>query len=95
MADPNNNMNKPSNGNQTMQHEQAKASVSGEQRQPEQGKSGDDRTKGEFDKSRQEKSAIGGGDTRSQTGEPGRARNELEKGQPDTDKSRSETAGQR
>lgn len=45
-----------SGNNQTMQHEQAKASVGGENR---------------------EKSAIGGGDDRSQTGEAGRARSEL------------------
>lgn len=37
---------------------------------------------------RNEKSAIGGGD-RSQTGEPGRARNELD------EKNRNETAGSR
>ena len=50
---------------------------------------------------RDEKSAIGGGSDRSQTGEPGRARNELEGGNNPTgqnrefDKNRSETAGSR
>lgn len=62
MADKTDTMNRE---NQTMQHEQAKASVSPEKdRQDEKSK---------LDKDRQEKSAIGG----SQTGEPGRARSEL------------------
>jgi len=80
---------------QTMQHEQAKGSVSGGDRSQE---------KGEFDKNRQEKSAIGGGQTqsgqtgqgkedRSQTGEPGRARSELD--EKSSDKSRTEPTGQR
>ena len=37
-----------------------------------------------------EKSAIGGGQSSSQTGEPGRARNELGQDRSDSDKSRSE-----
>lgn len=77
-------------GNQTMQHEQAKSSVSG-------GQSGQ-REQAGFDKDRNEKSAIGGGENRGeksgenrgQTGEPGRARSEL-----DQDKSRSETSERR
>lgn len=76
--------------NQTMQHEQAKSSVSGSDRQSE---------KGEFNKDRQEKSAIGGGQSqtgqsdqgkdRAQTGEPGRARSELDD-KSSSDKNRSE-----
>ena len=57
--------------NQTMKHEQAKASV-GEGSQPS-GQSGQREHGGE----NREKSAIGGGEDRSQTGEPGRARSEL------------------
>ena len=74
MAD--NNMNKNQSGNdrnQTMQHEQAKASVSGKDNQSS--------PSGEFDKNRQDKSAIGGGENRSQTGEPGRGRDEIKQGQ--------------
>ena len=69
MADTNKN-----DSNETMQNEQAKASVAGD-RKPEQAN---------FDKNRpeqgREKSAIGGGEqqNRSQTGEPGRARSELD-----------------
>lgn len=60
--------------NQTMRAEQAKAEV-GKQQPPEKAKA---------DEQRQEKSAIGGGhqptgESRSQTGEPGRARDELSK----------------
>lgn len=90
MADPN-MTNSNSNPNQTMRSEQAKAEVSGGDRQRKQG----------TDKNANEKSAIGGGGERSQTGEQGRARNELDqnKGQSrqnsEFDKSRSETAGQR
>ena len=88
MADP---MNKPSdmkdNPNQPMQHEQAKASISGADGSSQSGMRPDQQ---------REKSAIGGGDTRgqgsdserSETGEPGRARNEL-------DESRTETSNQR
>lgn len=76
-----NDRNQP---NQTMQHEQAKGSVSGQGSQSEQG---------QFDKNRQEKGVIGGGqpqgqskgENKSQTGEPGRARSELD------EKNRSET----
>lgn len=80
MAD--NNFSKPGNPdsskhNQTMQREQAKAEVSG-------GKSPEDVGR---DKRREENSAIGG-DARSQTGEPGRARSEL-------DQDRTEPTGQR
>ena len=78
-----------SNPNQTMRSEQAKAEVRG---------SGSDRQRehGGMDKSRGEKSASGGGEHRSQTGEPGRARNELDQDKSrDFDKSRSEPAGQR
>ena len=80
MADNNIKQNQGGNNdrNQTMQHEQAKASVSG--------KDNDRSPTGEFDKNRQEKSAIGGGENRSQTGEPGRGRDEL-------DDSRKETTG--
>ena len=46
---------------------------------------------------RAEKSAIGGGGsgTDAKTGEPGRARNELDQNKDQFDKSRSEPAGQR
>lgn len=79
MADPNMTQNSSNTANQTMQREQAKAEVGGA------GSSDRQREQGGMDKSRDEKS----GETRSQTGEPGRARNEL-----DQDKSRKETAGQ-
>lgn len=80
-----------------------------EQNQREQGQTG------QFDKKSQpqsgqasgqhdEKSAIGGGDSRSETGEPGRARNELDQDKTQTgqksgeksafDKNRSEPTGQ-
>ena len=80
MADKTMNTNPSSN--QTMQHEKAKAEVSGERKQPEQGN---------LDRERQEKGAIGG-QSGSQTGEPGRARSELDKDQTrsESDKSRSE-----
>ena len=83
------NMNNNQTSNQTMQHEQAKASVSGNSQ------SDRSREQGGLDRDRQEKgekSAIGGGTTESreqgpmgqsgqnsmsQTGEPGRARSEL------------------
>lgn len=64
--------------NQTLNQERAKAEVQGGRNQSETGQS--DRNK--------EKSAIGGDDSRSQTGEPGRARNEL-----DQDQGRKEPAG--
>lgn len=64
-----------------------------------------EQAKGQVSGERDEKSAIGGGDHRSQTGEPGRARDELNQGrdrQPGQDqsrsefgKNRSETAGSR
>ena len=89
MANP--NMSNDGSKNQTIQSEQAKAEVGG-------GSSGGDRQREQgMDKNR---SPIGGGE-RSQTGEPGRARNELDesKGQAgqksESDKSRSETAGSR
>lgn len=63
--------------NQTMQHEQAKAEVSGNKQ----------------DQSR-EKSAIGGAETGTQTGEPGRARNELDEKTNPSGQSKSETTGQ-
>ncbi len=69
--------------NPTMQNDQAKAGGGGHdggQRQSEQGQS---------DMKREEKSAIGGGESRSESGEPGRARNELDQNQ------KSETSGQR
>ena len=45
---------------------------------------------------RGEKSAIGGGsDTSAKTGEPGRARNELDENKDQFDKSKSEPTGQR
>ena len=56
---------------------------------------------GQAGEQRQEKSAIGGGQPSGQTGEPGRARNELDesKGQAgqksEFDKSRSEPAGEK
>jgi hypothetical protein len=86
MADTNNRMSDKS-PNQTMQHEQAKASVSGQQRQPEQGQAGGDRQReqSELDRNRQEKSAIGGGQSSSQTGEPGRARDELGQNRSETE----------
>lgn len=70
-------INPQSNPNQTMQHEKAKAQVSG-QRQDERDK---------LDQERHQKPGIGTGETRGQTGEPGRVRNEL-------DESRKEPAGQ-
>ena len=90
MADTSNRMNDKT-PNQTMQHEQAKASVGGEQRQSEQGQMGGDRQReqSEADRNNQEKGAIGGGQSSSQssqTGEAGRARDELSQ-------NRSETAG--
>lgn len=85
MADTNNSnsmkqssMNQnPDKQGQTLQHEQAKASVSGQSGQ----NTGSQSMGGQsgFDQG-QEKSAIGGGENRSQTGEPGRARNELDQG---------------
>ncbi len=93
MADPNmsNNSNNSNNANQTMQREQAKAEVGGgSDRQREQGGMDKDR----------EKSAIGGQDksddmSKSDTGESGRARNELDQNRGEQDKSRSEPTGQR
>ncbi len=95
MADPNNNGTMNGQGanerlrseanqagdNQTLRAEQAKAEV-GRREQPE---------KARTDEQRHEKSAIGGGqqptgESRSQTGEPGRARDELSQ-------NRSEPAG--
>lgn len=74
MAENNNNRNQGTNDrNQTMQHEQTKGSVGGS--------NSDRNPTGELDKNRQEKGAIGGGDTRSQTGEQGRARDEIKQGQ--------------
>ncbi|MBA3511294.1 hypothetical protein [Sphingomonas sp.] len=101
MADP--NMNKNQNqSNETMQGEQAKASVAGG-RTPEQGKSDEDRREqGRIDKEGREKSAIGGGEKgqgmgqssqgSSQTGEPGRSRSELDQGR-ESDKSRESDKG--
>ena len=67
------------NNNQTMKHEQAKASVSGNQSNSEfKGQTGN-REQGSQNDQR-EKSAIGG-ETRSETGEPGRARSELDQNQ--------------
>ena len=89
MADNNIKQNQGGNNdrNQTMQHEQAKASVSG--------KDNDRSPTGEFDKNRQEKSAIGGGENRSQTGEQGRARDEIKQGQgqPTGQNRETETSG--
>ena len=54
-----------------------------------------EQAKGEVSGQRQEKSAIGGGqsfgsgESRSQTGEPGRARDELGQDRSDADKARS------
>ena len=90
MAD-NRNIDEQGNPNQTMQQERAKAEVSG-QRQDERDKLDQQRHQ-----QRQEKSAIGGGQQptgqtgsqpASQTGEPGRARNEL-------DQNRSEPTGEK
>ena len=89
MADP--NMSNDSSKNQTAQSDQGRSEIGGGDRQREQGG---------LDKSRSEGSAIGGGD-RSQTGEPGRARNELDQNKGQTGQnsesgmSRNETAGQR
>ena len=79
-----------------------------EQLRSQANQSGDNQTmrheqaKGQFSGQSGEKSAIGGGSDRSQTGEPGRARNELdEKSRSETgqksefDKSRSEPTGSR
>ena len=75
--------------NQTMQHEQAKASISGERQGEQSGFDKNRQSEQGMDRSSPEKSAIGGGENFSQTGEPGRARNELD------DQSRtSETSGQ-
>jgi len=82
-----------SNQNQTLRHEQAKASVGGERSDEQSGMS-----KGSPETTGEEKSAIGGGETRdrSKTGEPGRARNELDPdGGSEFDSSRSETSGRR
>jgi hypothetical protein len=57
--------------NQTMRAEQAKAEVS---RQPQD-------EKAKLDKERQEQGAMGGSQSGSQTGEPGRARDELSQSQ--------------
>ena len=99
MADTNMNKNQT---NETMQREQAKSSVAGD-RKPEQGQQDQNRREqGQLNQQGREKSAIGGGQTGqtgqtgSQTGEPGRARNELDqdKIRGETDKNRSEPAGQ-
>ena len=68
------NTGERTSNNQTMRHEQAKSSVGGNSPQ------GSDRSRetGQFDKKSDDKSAVGGGETRSQTGEPGRARDELD-----------------
>ena len=85
--------------NQTMQHEQAKATVAGNDRKTEQG--GFDQNRSREQGHSGEKSAIGGGkgqdQDRSQTGEPGRARSELDqdKSRSDFDKKPGETTGQR
>lgn len=61
-----------------------------EQNQREQGQSGGNQTmrheqaEGQFSGQRDEKSAIGGGESRSETGEPGRARNELDQDKTQT-----------
>ena len=68
--------------NPTAQHEQVNAG----ERQSQQGGTEKNRQSEQtgMDKNRQEKSAIGGGENRSQsgnqTGEPGRARDELDQG---------------
>jgi hypothetical protein len=89
MAD-NRNIDEQRNPNQTMQQERAKAEVSKHQDER-------DKLDQQRHEQRQEKSAIGGsqqptGQTgsqpASQTGEPGRARNEL-------DQNRSEPASER
>lgn len=92
MADPNMNKNQ---SNETMQREQAKASVGGGDRKPEQGKQDDDRReqsridKERLDKEGREKSAIGGGEKgqspTGQSGQPGQTSQNRE-----FDKSRSE-----
>ena len=100
MADPKDTkdtIHQPDKSNQTMQHEKAKAEVS-QQRQDERDKLDQKRHD-----EREEKSAIGGfqqsgqksgqpgTQPSSQTGEPGRARNELdenEKKEPASDKQR-------
>ena len=104
MADTNMNKNQSNQGNQTMQREEAKASVAGN-RTPEQSKSDENRREqGEGREQAREKSAIGGGEDRnpsghaSQTGEPGRSRNELDQNREsgkggEFDKSRSEPTG--
>jgi len=76
----NNNQNQ--SPNQTMRHEQAKGSVGGgSDSRGQQGGFDQNRSQqGGMDQNR-EKGAIGGGENRSQTGEPGRARSELEEGQ--------------
>ena len=78
-----------------------------EQLRSQANQSGDNQTmrhekaKGQFSGQSGEKSAIGGGSDRSPTGEPGRARNELDenKGQAgqagEFDKNRSEPTGSR
>ena len=89
MADP--NMNKNQN-NETMQREQAKASVGGD-RKPDQAKSDEDRREqARLDKEGREKSAIGGGEKgqssqspTGQSGQPGQTSQNRE-----FDKSRSE-----
>lgn len=77
MADTKDTIKQPDQQNQTMQHEKAKAEVSGQS--PDE--------KARLDKERQEKSAIGGGQ-QPQTGEPGRARNELDQDKSPTGQQR-------
>ena len=74
-----------------------------EQLRSQANQSGDNQTmrheqaKGQFSGQSGEKSAIGGGGsgTDAKTGEPGRARNELDQNKDQFDKSRSEPTGSR
>ena len=68
MADNNSTTMNSNNPNQTIKAEQAKAEMSGQHHE-----------KAQMDNERQERSAIGGGQTSSQsrTGEQGRARDEI------------------
>ncbi|HEU0311406.1 MAG TPA: hypothetical protein VFR36_09335 [Sphingomicrobium sp.] len=81
MADTRDFKPQSANPNQTMQHEKAKAEVGGRQRQDERDKLDQERHQQRQDE--QEKSAIGGQQPTGQTGEPGRARSELDPSQKD------------
>ena len=84
---------KMNKSNETMQREQAKASVAGGDRKPEQHKSDEDRREqARLDKEGREKSAIGGGEDKSQrmSGRTGQSQPGQSSQNRESDKSRSE-----